>query len=170
MEILSSTFQPLQSQLQKPWNSISNSMRSYYSKKTFECVEIVLSIIAPNQECFLLESMYKKFSKTQEMCEIDQTTKTIINAYNNVTDSRTQTQILSLIVNSFTKAELQKLIPGISLFKIDSARKHALVTGPGHIINKPKVYRMKLTKPKLTHFIEFIMNPFQVLLVLAKPF
>ncbi|XP_076085029.1 uncharacterized protein LOC143055862 [Mytilus galloprovincialis] len=159
MEILSSTFQPLQSQLQKPWNSISNSMRSYYSKKTFECVEIVLSIIAPNQECFLLESMYKKFSKTQEMCEIDQTTKTIINAYNNVTDSRTQTQILSLIVNSFTKAELQKLIPGISLFKIDSARKHALVTGPGHIINKPKVYRMKLTKPKLTHFIEFIMNP-----------
>ncbi|CAG2220288.1 unnamed protein product [Mytilus edulis] len=71
----------------------------------------------------------------------------------------TQTQILSLIVNSFTKAELQKLIPGVSLFRIDSARKHALVTGPGHVINKPKVYRMKLSKPKLTHFIEFIMNP-----------
>ncbi|CAC5418232.1 unnamed protein product [Mytilus coruscus] len=93
------------------------------------------------------------------MPEIDQSTKTIINAYNNVTDSRTQTQILSLIVNSFTKAELQKLIPSVSLFKIDNARKHAFVMGPGHIINKPKVYRMKLSKLKLTHFIEFIMNP-----------
>lgn len=66
MEILCSLFQPFQSQLQKPWNSISNSKRSYYSKKAFECVEIVLSIIAPDQECFLLESLYKKFSKTQE--------------------------------------------------------------------------------------------------------
>ncbi|CAC5425772.1 unnamed protein product [Mytilus coruscus] len=122
MKILCSSFEPLQSQLQKPWNTIRNSMRSYYLKKAFECVEIILSIIAPDQKNFLLESLYKKSYKTQEMPEIDQTTKIIINAYNNVTDSRTQTQLLSLIVNSFNKAELQKLIPSVSLFKIDSAR------------------------------------------------
>ncbi|CAC5381945.1 unnamed protein product [Mytilus coruscus] len=39
------------------------------------------------------------------MPEKDQTTNTINSAYSNVTDSTTQTQILSLIVNSFTKAE-----------------------------------------------------------------
>lgn len=34
-----------------------------------------------------------------------------------------------------------------------------MVTGPGNIINAPKIYRMKLTKPKLAHFIDFILNP-----------
>lgn len=86
-------------------------------------------------------------------------TKCIVDAYNHAANSRTQTQILSLVVNNFTKTELQKMMPGVTIGRIDAARKHAMVTGPENIINAPKIYRMTLTKPKLAHFIDFILNP-----------
>ncbi|XP_062600965.1 uncharacterized protein LOC134262593 [Saccostrea cucullata] len=159
MRILSDSFEPLQSQLTNEWNTLSTSMKSYYSRKAQECVDLILSIIAPGQETFLLDSIQKKFTRNSEKLELDSVTKSVIDAYNKVTDSRTQTQILSVIVNNFTKTDLQKLIPGLTVFKIDSARKHALVKGPGHLLHQPKIYRVKLTKPKVIHFIEFLLNP-----------
>ncbi|CAC5373959.1 unnamed protein product [Mytilus coruscus] len=50
------------------------------------------------------------------------------------------------------------MIPGLSLDYIDGARKHSLVVGAGNLVNPPKIYRTKLTKPRVTHFIEFVMN------------
>ncbi|CAC5416613.1 unnamed protein product [Mytilus coruscus] len=108
---------------------------------------------APGQETVLLNSIQTK--KT----EIDSTNKCIIEAYKKVANSRTQTQILSLIVNNFTKSELQNMIPGVTVSRVDAARKHAMVTGPGNILNPPKIYRMKLTRPKIAHFIDYILNP-----------
>ena len=62
------------------------------------------------------------------------------------------THILSLKVNNFTKTELQKMMPRVTIARIDAARKHAMVAGLGNIINAPKIYLMKLTTPKLAHF------------------
>lgn len=115
---------------------------------------LVFSIIALGQENVLLNAI-----QSEADVETDSATKCIVDAYNHAANSRTQTQILSLVVNNFTKTELQKMMPGVTIGRIDAARKHAMVTGPGNIINAPKIYRMKLTKPKLTHFIDFILNP-----------
>ncbi|KAK3095239.1 hypothetical protein FSP39_012015 [Pinctada imbricata] len=164
MKLLSEKFEPLQSQLTRPFESLGKSMKSYYLKKADECVHMVLGIIAPDQESVILSALQSKTMKAETdittlTAETDMTTKSIISAYHNAADGRTQTQILSLIANDHTKTKLQELIPGISTFKIDNARKHALVQGPGLILSQPKVYRIKLTKPKLNHFIEFILNP-----------
>ncbi|CAC5425036.1 unnamed protein product [Mytilus coruscus] len=51
------------------------------------------------------------------------------------------------------------MIPGVTVSRVDAARKHAMVTGPGNILNPPKIYRMKLTRPKIAHFIDYILNP-----------
>lgn len=114
---------------------------------------LVFSIIAPGQENVLLNAI-----QSEADVETDSATKCIVDAYNHAAKSRTQTQILSLVVNNFTKTELQKMMPGVTIARVDAARKHAMVTGPGNIINAPKIYRMKLTKPKLAHFIDFILN------------
>ncbi|VDI18965.1 Hypothetical predicted protein [Mytilus galloprovincialis] len=156
MKILSESFEPITSQLTKKWEETSKSARSYYTKKARECIELVLSIMAPCQEDILLEKI--QINSTQEI-KLDNMTASVMEAFQNTSDSRTQTQILSIIVNNHTKTGLQTLIPGLTINKIDSARKHALVSGPGTILNQPKIYRMKLSKPKVSHFVEFILNP-----------
>lgn len=153
MKILSKDYEPLKHQLSLSWSSICKSSKLYYMKKAREAIHLVLSIIAPGQESILLNAIQPRTE------EVDSTTKCIVDAYNHAANSRTQTQILSLIVNNFTKTELQKMMPGVTIARIDAARKHAMVTGPGNIINAPKIYRMKLTKPKLAHFIDFVLNP-----------
>lgn len=62
----------------------------------------------------------------------DALTETVIEAYRKADDYNTRTQILSLIANKYTKSELLLLIDGISVHKIDSARKHAYTHGPAH--------------------------------------
>ncbi|CAC5380307.1 unnamed protein product [Mytilus coruscus] len=140
MKILSKDYEPLKHQLCLSWSSISKSSKSYYQKKA-QAIFLILNIIAPGQETVLLNSIQTK--KT----EIDSTNKCIIEAYNKAANSRTQTQILSLIVNNFTKSELQNMIPGVTVSRVDAARKHAMI------------YRMKLTRPKIAHFIDYILNP-----------
>jgi hypothetical protein len=86
-------------------------------------------------------------------------TEALIEAYQQQNDRISQLQILSLFVNKLTKETLLKSIPGLTLFKIDAARKHAALTSPGQILHPPKIYRSRLSMPKVMHFIEFISCP-----------
>lgn len=80
---------------------------------------LVFSIIAPVQENVLLNAI-----QSEADVETDSATKCIVDAYNYAAKSRTQTQILSLVANNFTKPGLQKMIPGVKIAKIDAATKH----------------------------------------------
>lgn len=40
-----------------------------------------------------------------------------------------------------------------------------MVIGQGNLINAPKIYRMKLTKPNIAHFTDFIFNSVQLSIV-----
>ena len=118
MKQLTNNFEPIECILSKPWNELSKSSKGYYINKGMECVSIILKILAPGQEDTLLSNI-RKDSNTSE--EDKKTTNTVIEAYNNVSDNKTRIQILSVIVNNHTKGELQKMIPGLSVHKIDSA-------------------------------------------------
>lgn len=50
-------------------------------------------------------------------------------------------------------------MPRVTIARFNATRKHAMFTGQGNIINEPKIYRMKVTKRKLVHFNDFILNP-----------
>lgn len=155
MKMLSSSFEPLKCQLSTPWETLNRNSKSYYLRKARESIYLVLNVIAPGQE----ESLLKTIQENEKQHPIDSTTRCIIDAFHNARNSRTQIQILSLIVNNFTKLELQTMNPGLSVSKIDSARKYLLVAGAGNLVVQPKIYRTKLTRPKVTHFIDFVMNP-----------
>ncbi|XP_062609789.1 uncharacterized protein LOC134271605 [Saccostrea cucullata] len=150
-------FQPLKSQLTRPWSELAKSAKYYYISKAKEAVMIVLSIIAPGQEDTILAKICP--TSENESKEIDKATKQLIDAYHATSDRKTQQQILSLFVNNFTKQKLLQLIPSLTQSKIDAARKHASVIGPGQMLNPPKIYRVRLTRPKLLHFIEYVSMP-----------
>ncbi|XP_061172966.1 uncharacterized protein LOC133182226 [Saccostrea echinata] len=150
-------FQPLKSQLTRPWSELAKSAKYYYISKAKEAVMIVLSIIAPGQENTILAKICQ--TSENESKEIDKATQQLIEAYHATADKKTQQQILSLFVNNFTKQKLLQLIPSLTQSKIDAARKHASVIGPGQMLNPPKIYRIRLTRPKLLHFIEYVSMP-----------
>ncbi|CAG2233580.1 unnamed protein product [Mytilus edulis] len=51
------------------------------------------------------------------------------------------------------------LIPGVTMSKIDAARKHANLKKTGQMLNTPRIYRMRISQPQLMHFVEFISSP-----------
>ncbi|CAC5388013.1 unnamed protein product [Mytilus coruscus] len=89
MKMLSHSFEPLNCQLSKPWSTLSKSSRSYYLKKTHESIRLIFNVIAPGQEDVLLDNLQQKD------VSIDSTTRCIIDAFHNASNSRTQIQILS---------------------------------------------------------------------------
>ena len=68
-------------------------------------------------------------------------------------------QILSLFAKDYTKYELQKLIPGLTVWRIDEARAHADKVGPGKPVEVEKVQRNRLPSGSVDHFLDFISSP-----------
>lgn len=71
----------------------------------------------------------------------------------------TRQQILSLFVTDYSKTELLALIPGLSKWRIDEARKDTFQTKPGQPIDPPRITRCHLEVVKIDHFLEFLSSP-----------
>lgn len=71
----------------------------------------------------------------------------------------TRRQILSVFVSDYSKTQLLSLIPGLTKWRIDEARKHALVASPGQVIEPPVLQRCRLDPVKVDHFLDFISSP-----------
>lgn len=80
-------------------------------------------------------------------------------AHNEAESWQTKRQILSLFANDFSRTELQELIPGLSKWRIDQARQHAVVTGKGQPVLEKPVFRTRIDMAKVDHFLDFISRP-----------
>ena len=158
---------PVRSTLNTDWNDISDRHQNYMVKKTRDIISNVLKTIAPGQENELWKAVKRSSDKLDESSEQSQkrkkwdeeTVKSLVAAYDNAESSQTRTQILSIFVYDFSKSELQQLIPGLSKFKIDTARKHAVEIGAGKPLPEQEIKRHRLDPVKVDHFLDFISTP-----------
>ena len=67
--------------------------------------------------------------------------------------------VLSVFVKHYTKSQLQQMIPGLTIWRIDQARKHAAVVGAGVSEERQSVVRYRLDSQKLDHFLDLISSP-----------
>ena len=67
--------------------------------------------------------------------------------------------VVSVFVKHYTKSQLQQMIPGLTIWRIDQARKHAAVVGAGVSEQQQSVVRYRLDSQKLDHFLDFISCP-----------
>jgi hypothetical protein len=154
------TFPALKSQLKIPWENTSKSTRSSYLTIASNAVHVLLEYIVPGQTHKILPELAKKHTESSnELQNQDVLTQALIKAYLDQDDRLNQIQILSLFAHKFSKEKLLKLVPGLTIAKIDAARKHGALESPGQIIHKPKICRMRLSMPKVLHFIQFISSP-----------
>ncbi len=82
----------------------------------------------------------------------------LVECYNNATTWDTKRQILSIMTDKLTVKQLQSLIPGLSEYKIDIARKHVMEKGRGVPVEKSHTPRIKVDLNKLDHFLTFITS------------
>ena len=59
----------------------------------------------------------------------------------------------------FSKQECREMIPGLSKWQIDRARRHAAKEGLGHQVVTTPIKRTCLDPVKTSHFVNFIARP-----------
>ena len=125
---------PVVRQLSIPWKEAAPSTQRYYRQKGKEIIEVALDCLAPGQAIELLSELMKHMEKKEKQNSVDTDVSEIsrlIKLYEEANSWFTKRQILSVFVNDYSKAQLQLLIPEVSIWAIDEARRHAAKVGVG---------------------------------------
>ena len=160
-------YSPIASTLNTSWDDVSVTQQKYYQRKVKEVFQAALSVVVPGQEqqlwnCVREETELGNVSgepsakrKRMDTGLVD----TLISAHNDAENWQTKRQILSLFVNDFSKTELQQMIQGLSKWRIDQARRHAIDVGEGQPLSDKPIFRTRLDPVKTDHFIDYISRP-----------
>ena len=125
-----------------------------------QAVETVLEAIAPQQSTWLFNRVVERYSSGRDGNRPDnQLLGRLINLYEEANSWYTRQQILSIFVCDHSKSELSTLIPGLTKWRIDEARKHAFLNEPGQQIEPPQNKRSRLHPAKVDHFLDFVSSP-----------
>lgn len=158
---------PLQSTLNTEWEDISVTQQKYYLRKAKELFQSTLSVITPGQE----EQIWKALRQDPNLVENEDTSKikhfdieselmdTLIKAHNEAQSWQTKRQILSLFANDFSRTELQRILPGLSKWRIDQARDHATKSGRGQPVAEKQIFRSRINNDQMDHFLDFVSRP-----------
>jgi len=151
---------PIRSQLNTEVTQLSPTSTRYYKRKAIQSVDVVLDAIAPGNSNWLLNQISNKArTNTETLVEADTLLSKLTSLYEETESWYTRQQILSIFVDDFSKTELLKMIPGLTKWRIDEARKHASEHKPGQIIEPPPIKRCRLDPTKVDHFLDFISSP-----------
>ena len=122
----------------------------------------MLEAIAPGNSSWLLQQVIARNQSGRTVsgaAEDDSLVSRLVTLYNEARSWNTQQQILSLFAGDYSKTELLQLVPGLTKFRIDEARKHAFQTKPGEPIEPPTITRTRLDPTKVDHFVDFVSSP-----------
>ena len=151
--------QPVTRQLGMSWSEASPATQRYYRGKSQQVVNLVLHCLAPGQATVLLNELMKtEYNRNND----DEQGKVshLITLFKEANSWFLKRQILSVFVRDYSKRRLQELIPGLSVWAIDEARKHAARTGAGKPAPRLQpIKRARLDPAKVDHFIAFISSP-----------
>ncbi|CAG2226113.1 unnamed protein product [Mytilus edulis] len=105
-----------------------NTALSLLSNAT-TAIDALMDCLAPGQASKLTEliKMEKQHSPVPDL------TTTIGKLYENTYDCNMKKQMLSMLAKDYTKNQLQKMFPGLTIYGIDQARLHASVHGEGQL-------------------------------------
>lgn len=149
---------PVRFQLNQPISDVSKSTRSYIKRKSKEVVETTLECIAPGQSADLL-ALITTTPTPKEQNPENNIMATLISLYEGARSWYTKMTILSIFVQHYTKTNLKAMVPGLTTWRIDQARKHAVVIGEGVSEEREPVIRYRLDGEKVDHFLDFISSP-----------
>ena len=84
---------------------------------------------------------------------------TLVVLYEGATSWYTKMTILSIFVQQHSKSKLKSMVPGLTTWRIDHARKHSATVGEGVYEEREPVVCYRLDGEKVDNFLDFISNP-----------
>lgn len=147
---------PVRFQLNQDVTGAAKSTRSYIKRKAYEVVETTLECIAPGQSRELLKLITEP--TTMDDKPANEIMKTLISLFDKAPTRQARLKLLAVFVQHFTKTQLKEMVPGLTTWKIEEARKYA----DDWDLFEPKgtVIRYRLDEKKVDHFIDFISSPY----------
>ena len=151
----------MRSQCQSDVLTMSSRTQRYYRKKAEQATEGVLESITPGNASWRYQQVLQQRTRLNAAEGIveDTLVARLVILYEEAAYWYTRQQILSLFVADYSKTELLALIPGLSKWRIDEARKLAFQTKPGQPIDPPRITRCRLDAVKVNHFLDFLFSP-----------
>ena len=147
---------PERFQLNQPISEVAKSTSSYNKLKSKEVVETALECIAPGQSSELLTRITQP-STTKEPSSENKIIATLVLLYEGATSWNTKMTILSIFVQQYSKSKLKAMVPSLTTWRTDQARKHSATVGEGFYEEREPVVR--LDGGKVDHFLDFISSP-----------
>ena len=150
---------PVRSQVLLPLSNISPSTSRYYKRKSMQLCETVLDCIAPGQ----FKALFQLMTGDSNVCIPrpvgGDVVQRLISLYEESNSWFMKQEMLSIFVQDYSKSQLMEMIPGLTKWRIDEARKHAAFVGPGRPKEIPEIHRTRLDPVKVDHFVDFIASP-----------
>ena len=152
---------PVRSQCKSDVLTISASTKRYYRRKAEQVVDVALDAIAPGNSIWLLEQVRSRHENIQAVSSARESTlvSRLITCYEEAGSWYNRQQILSLFAGDYSKTELLQMIPGLTKWRIDEARKHAFKNKPGQPIEPPTPQRTRPDPVKVDQFLDFMSSP-----------
>lgn len=149
---------PLTFQLKTTWDEATEYEKEICIDKATEACSLVCDIIAPKAGQELFQSCVTPNKETNHTDLIP-----LMQAFSNATTRNLKTQILSLYAYRYPVKTLQKIhepYTKLTEWQIKRARAHARECGPGSLVEKLPIHRVRLPPAKLDHFVDFVNRPY----------
>ena len=153
-------------QQRKPWANLLGRSRQVYVNKARDAVVAALEVIVPDDAGGLWEAL-KESGEVESALGVfpephpadDKYLKSLAEAYQNASSWDTRRQVLSVTADLVPYSLIQRHLPGITEYRVKSARKHGKKYGRGSAVLLSKSPRMRVNYAQLDHFLEFITSP-----------
>ena len=158
-------------QPRKPWSQQSDPRtRNVYVAKARDAVVAVLEVIIPDDAGGLWEALKKSGEVESSLGVVsdpdpadDKYLTSLAETYQNAASWDTRRQVLSIMADLVPYSLLQRYLPGITEYRVKTARQHAIQYGRGSAVLLSKSPRMRVDFAKLDHFLSFITSPHVIL-------
>ena len=164
LEFLSLTGQDNVNVLSTTWEEAVYSTRRRHVVQAGKAIESVLTVLAPQDSGNLWKELQAS-SLVNAYLDIGQFNPNelelingLVECYENAKSWDTRRQFLSIMADKLTTGQLQKLIPGLSRYKLSIARKHSIQYGRGAEVPQTHTPRMRINEAQLDHFVTFITS------------
>ena len=170
-EFLVASGKPCLTEARKPWaDQLDPRTRRAFVSKARDAVVAALEVITPDDAGGLWEAL-KKSGEVESALDVlselnpadDKYLKSLAETYQNAASWDTRRQVLSIMADLVPYSHLQRYLPGITEYRVKTARQHTATYGRGSAVLLSKSPRMRVNYAQLDHFLDFITSPHVVI-------
>ncbi|XP_062571122.1 uncharacterized protein LOC134233147 [Saccostrea cucullata] len=148
---------PLRSQLTTSFKEASVRTQRYYIQISKDIVLHLFEMIAPSQSHILIKELFSREFLWNN--DDERVLKIFVKAYEDASDSPAhQKELLSLFSHQYPKELLLQSIPGMTKWRIDTARQHANTSSKNTEVTQKSAFS-RLPFDKVEHFVDFLSQP-----------